>query len=279
MKNKKTAKIVVLAGQSNAVGVGHTKCLRGHFSGEKIAEYRKGYEKIKINYYSHDKKSQGFVTTTVNCTEKSKDTVGPELGMAEFFSEKYPDEEIFIVKCAFGGTTLFGDWLSTSSGAKYSYEETKDCSVDGEKKTGWCYNELVKILGDSIDHLTEQGKKPKIYGFCWMQGESDSFAPETVEGYPARYENLLSDIKSRFEKYFDGCIYVDAGISEQWPYAKQMNEFKRKYAKDREDHRFIDTVGAGLTTEYEPIEEPDVAHYDSDSVIKLGKMFAAEIEL
>ena len=71
----KRADIIILAGQSNAVGVGHTKCLKRHFSDEKIKEYFDGYENVKINYYSHDKKSNGFVKTTVNCTEISKDTV------------------------------------------------------------------------------------------------------------------------------------------------------------------------------------------------------------
>ena len=33
------ADIVILAGQSNAVGVGHLKCLSKHFSEEKIKEF------------------------------------------------------------------------------------------------------------------------------------------------------------------------------------------------------------------------------------------------
>ena len=83
----KKADVIILAGQSNAVGVGFCKYLPKHFSDEKAEEYRKGYEDIKINYFSHDKKSDGFVPVTFGCTELTKDTFGPELGMAEYMTE------------------------------------------------------------------------------------------------------------------------------------------------------------------------------------------------
>lgn len=54
----KKATVIVLAGQSNAVGVGHVSCLPRHFSEEKIREYEVGYRRVQINYYSHDKKKQ-----------------------------------------------------------------------------------------------------------------------------------------------------------------------------------------------------------------------------
>lgn len=119
------AKIIVLSGQSNAVGVGHTKCLKRSFTDTKIKEYLNGYENIKINYYSHDKKSVGFTTTTTNCTELHKDTVGPELGIAEYLSTNFPDEEYFIVKFTMGGASLMRDFLSPSSGGYYNIKEFK----------------------------------------------------------------------------------------------------------------------------------------------------------
>lgn len=275
---KKIAKIVILAGQSNAVGVGHISCLPLHFSSEKIAEYEQGYDKIMINYYSHDKRSDGFVPTGMGCTEKNKRTVGPELGMAEYFSEKYPNEDIFIVKCAFGGTAICsGDWLSPSNADIGDYESTKHSRIGGIRERGWCYNELIHVLRESIDILEGKGYEPKFCGFCWMQGESDAFSPETAAAYIGKYDRLLGDIVSNFKVYFEDCIFIDAAISERWPYAKQINIDKKGYAEAQLCRRYVDTVAAGLTTEQEPIEEPDVAHYDSDSVIMLGKLFASEI--
>ena len=283
----KQAKIVILAGQSNAVGVGHVKCLPKHFSAEKIKEYYEGYENVKINYYSHDKKSNGFVPVTVGCTEISKDTVGPEVGMAEYFCEKYPAEEVFIVKCAFGGSCLWRDWISPSSGDGYD----KDAYADQHEhiirameqglaiRAGWCYNELVKILGESISYLESQGYEPKIRGFCWMQGECDAFIPEQVAEYERRYDNLLCDLNESFAEYFDNCIYVEGGISEVWACYKEMNELKKNHAAKNKNTFYIDTIGYGLTTLYEPEEEPDTYHYDSDCIIKLGKLFAEKLEI
>lgn len=42
--NMKKAKIIVLSGQSNAVGVGYTKYLKRSFSDGKIKEYYDGYK-------------------------------------------------------------------------------------------------------------------------------------------------------------------------------------------------------------------------------------------
>lgn len=274
----KKAKIVILAGQSNAVGVGFRKYLPDHFSNETVEEYNNGYENIPINYFSHDKKSDGFVKTGVNCTEISKDTIGPELSMAEYFSKEYTNENIFIVKCAYGGTNLNDEWCSPSSKTICTPEETEICSINGERKTGWCYNNLIKILRESIEILESKGYEPLVYGFCWMQGESDAFSIETVNKYAWMYQNLLNDVKNEFSGYFaPDCTFVDAGISEIWPLYREMNEVKKHLAKENENFRFIDTIAEGLTTTNEPHEEPDTYHYDVDSVIKLGRLFAQNI--
>ncbi|MBE6548318.1 MAG: sialate O-acetylesterase [Ruminococcaceae bacterium] len=281
----KQAKIIILAGQSNMVGVGHLKCLPKHFSPEKIKEYYDGYPSIQINYFSHDKKSDGFVKTTVGCTEISKDTLGPEVGMAEYFTQKYPGEEIFFVKCAFGGSNLFNDWMSPSSGGRYdaeAYYDNRVCAPEGAEayiRAGWCYNELIKILGESIQILKDKGYEPIVKAFCWMQGEGDADIMPHVEEYERKYSNLISDMLSEFGEYFEGCVYVDGGISDMWALYNEINQIKQLHAQNNRNSFYVDTIGAGLTTAYEPEEEPDTAHYDCDCVIKLGRLFAEKIEL
>ena len=283
----KKANIIVLAGQSNAVGVGHFSCLPKHFSPERIQKWCDGYDNILINYFSHDKKSDGFVKTTVGCTEVSKKTIGPELGIAEALDQRYPGQEFFIVKCAFGGMTLFRDFLSPSGGKEYdplSYADQKEniiCNYNtGEPvRAGWCYNELVKILWESIAALQANGYEPAIRAFCWMQGESDTATEEIMDGYVRRYDAMLRDFKAEFCKYLDRCVYIDAGISETWGGHYRLNALKKEYADRRADCVYIDTIAAGLTVGNEPDGEPDIAHYDSDSVIRLGHLFAEEIKI
>lgn len=280
----KDAKIIILAGQSNAVGVGWIKYLPKTFEREEIDRFKQGYEKILISYTSHDVKSEGFVKTRVNCTERTKDTLGPEVGIARKLTEKYPDEEFFIVKCAVGGVNMHYDWRSPSSGVPYEAEKNavlpRSVTDSSVRFPGWCYNEMVKRLTLSIDELESWGYAPRIIAFCWMQGESDAGSPQRFEPYIERYDGFLRDLRETFSGYFDEkCVYVDAGISQRFTNYEGMNERKRQYAAEHVNHYFIDTVAKGLTTLNEPEEAPDTAHYDCASTVALGELFAEKIEL
>ena len=258
--------------------MGFTKYLPLHFDGVTVEKFRSGYENVLINYFSHDKKSNEFVKTTVNCTEIHKDTLGPEIGIAKTISDRYPNERFFIVKCAFGGTNLYHDWLSPSNGEPYSpTARAEHFPADKERlQAGWAYNELTLLLRDSIALLQADGYEPQIRAFYWMQGESDATAMRHVENYAARFDRLLSDFSTKFSPYLANCIYADGAISEVWRYYRELNAVKQAYAQ-KNGVRFIDTVAAGLTTAFEPTEAPDTAHYDSTSVVKLGELFAQEL--
>ncbi len=273
----KKATVIVLAGQSNAVGVGHAEYLEEHFGREATERWRSGFENVSINYFSHNMKSGGFVPTAVGMAERGRDTFGPEIGIADLLDERFPGETFYIVKCAFGGMSLFCDWLSPSGGqglydpdARYFY----GIIATQERPCGWCFNELVKILKESIEALEDEGLEPDIRAFMWMQGESDACEPEHAGKYIGLYDALLSDLKSRFGGYMKNCVFTDAGISGIWKYFREINEAKRAYASESPDRRYIDTIGAGLTTLNEPHGAPDIYHYDSDSTIKLGRLFA-----
>ena len=275
----KKANIVILAGQSNAVGVGHSEYLPRHFSAAKVEEYKNGYENVKINYFSHGKRSDGFVKTEIGCTEPGKTTIGPELSMAESFTER-GDENVFIVKCAFGATNLYEEWLSPSGAQLDGYEASRAHFVHGGERTGWCYAELIKILRESIEILEGEGYEPHIRAFCWMQGESDAFDTSLVDTYMERYDVMIKDLRADFAPYFDAdCRFIDAGINATFKLWRELNEKKAEYAQGRENFFFIDTIGEGLTTCHEPEGEVDPYHYDSDSVIKLGKLFAENVKI
>ncbi len=271
----KKAKIIVLAGQSNAVGVGWVDYLPRHFDSDTVAGFMSGYQNVLINYFSHDKKSGGFVPVSFGCTEVSKNTFGPEVGIAQTLDRKYPGEEFFIVKCAFGGTNLFHDWLPPS--CKGDYDELARAEGEHCRAAGWCYNELVDIMRESIAELKNKQYLPEIIAFCWMQGESDADTQEHVSGYSARYETMLSDFAADFGCYYNNCVFVDGGISEIWPLYREINEVKKNLAKKANNRFYIDTVAQGLTTQNEPQPDVDTAHYDSDCTVKLGNLFAERI--
>ena len=67
-------------------------CRLGRLSAEAlypdtVARFMSGYKNVLINYFSHDKKSDGFVPVSVGCTEVSKNTIGPEVDIAHYDSD------------------------------------------------------------------------------------------------------------------------------------------------------------------------------------------------
>lgn len=269
--------MILLSGQSNAVGVGHIKYMPKYFDEETISTFRTGYEKILIHYISHDIENVGFEPVKVNQAEKNKDTLGPEVGIAKKLTEKYPDEQFFIIKCAFGGSDMNMGWRSPSSGAPYdpdlTVEYAKAINDPRFRSLGWCYHEQIRAIDGGFASLRDMGYELEIVAFCWMQGESDSGNPVCLEPYIDRYDCLLSDLRERYAPAFENCTYIDAGISERWANYESMNANKKAYA-EKMGYKFIDTVAEGFTTKYEPEENPDTAHYDLNCVVRLGELFA-----
>ncbi len=280
-----TANVVILAGQSNAVGVGYTRYLPLHFAEDKVQEYKNGYPNVQIYYYSHDQKSDGFVPVKTGCSEKNKDTFGPDLGIADYFCGKHPNDKLFILKCAVGGTNLWFDWCSPSRGDGYDpdagthyVEEVGLWQSKKPRGAGWLYNQFVQTVTEGLEQIKAQGYTPQIKGFCWMQGESDAVS-ERCEAYGHNYACLMQDVWQTFGTYMQGCIFADAAIGKRWECDEQINAFKKQYAESHPNCKFVDTVAAGLTVHNEPPEKPDTAHYDSNCVIQLGHLFAEAIEL
>ncbi len=95
-KELKPIDVVVISGQSNAVGCTFTKCIKRSIGSSKETEYMRGYEGIKIAYdcwtkdvkadnsfyfFSQNKsKDDGFVKVMLG-QGNSLSTFGPEIGL------------------------------------------------------------------------------------------------------------------------------------------------------------------------------------------------------
>ena len=255
--------VILLGGQSNASGCSLDAYLRRNVTEEKYAEYQNGYDNVYINYLSGLNMSNGFVKCATAQGEAGG-YFGPELGMAEKLHEMYPDETIFIIKCAWGGTNLYSQWLSPSS----------------KGKVGSLYKQFVAYVETSLKYLASKNYNIKIEGMCWMQGESDAFQVEAASNYGTHLENFIEDIRRKFSKYAadDGIAFVDAYIAENpayWVYYEMVNNGKREVAERSPLNVVVDT--SMLVCTGEPVENPDIPHYDSLSEIKLGYMFAEQV--
>ena len=259
----KRVSVILLGGQSNASGCSLDEYLQKNVTPEKYDEYSGGYDNVYINYLSGKNMSGGFVKCSTLQGEL-EGSFGPELGLAEKLHELYPDETFFIIKCAWGATDLFEQWLSPSS--------------DG--KTGKLYKHFTTFVKSSMDYLISKNYDARIEAMCWMQGESDSFSTDAALGYGEHLTNLITDIRKKFRKHAaeDGIAFVDAYIADNpvyWVYCDMVNECKTEVAASSPLNTVIDT--STLITTEEPADKPDIPHYDSLSEIKLGHLFAEAV--
>ena len=258
------ATVILLGGQSNASGCSRDDYLQKNVSEEKYAEYKNGYDNVYINYLSGAKMSGAFVKCATLQGEMDG-CFGPELGIAEKLHETYPDRTFFIIKCAWGGTNLFEQWLSPSSIGR----------------VGKLYTQFVDFVETSIQYLESKNYNVKIEAMCWMQGESDSFSVRNANGYEKHLNNFIKDIRRKFKGYAsnDGIAFVDAYIADNpvyWVHCDLVNASKKRVADSSPVNALVDTISHGLTCEKEPEGAPDMAHYDSLSGLKLGNLFAEE---
>lgn len=258
--NGERVKVILLMGQSNATGVGHVQYLQQNTTPEQYAKYESGFDSVLINYSvdNNTNSSNGeFVSVDLECSINST-VFGPEVGMAEKFSQAWGDEKVIILKYTYSGTSLYSQWLAK-----------------GER--GSIYQAMHQFVDTYMQALRNQGYDARLGAVCWMQGESDAIVPHVANRYYQAQSNFVSFLREDFAEYAEegGICFIDAGISNSvyWPLHVTVNEAKKRMASDSDLNYYFSTVDAKLTYNQEPAETPDLAHYDSLSTLKLGHLF------
>lgn len=257
------AHIILLMGQSNMVGRAQVKYLEQTATAKELAEYKAGYENIQIYYHIDHKNTDptniasDFVPVTLG---QGSTTVqfGPEVGLAEYLNKAFPGEKFYLIKCAWSGSGIANNYTAGN----------------------WLYQEVLARTNIGIRKLKNAGLDPEIFAFCWMQGETDAMNKAQADAYLANMTDLFNRWLPIYKKYAapKGIAFIDAGISNvsQWTYYKTVNDAKVTYQTQGTNRYYIDTIAAGLTTLY---ENNDTSHYDSQSKIKLGRLFGEKIEM
>jgi hypothetical protein len=109
------------------------------------------------------------------------DTFGPELSFGAKIHEMYPNDEIYIVKFAIGGTNLGYQWNP-------AYKNNADS----------LYKRLTARVNAAMSDLTASGKNPTVAGMCWMQGEDDSTNGTYAAAYADNLTNLVTSARADF---------------------------------------------------------------------------------
>lgn len=173
---------------------------------------------------------------------------GPEVGLARTLAVE-SNTKIAVVKVAFSGTSLDGDYNSRDLG-----------------RSGACYRSLVEEINQAIRSLRSKGFAPRVRAIAWVQGESDCRAVE-AERYRDRLETIIVDLRKDLGS---PSAYFVAGFNTMIngadnPFTHQVVAAQRSIAQEIPHCLYVDTAGLSLANRY---------HYDAPGIFALGCRFA-----
>lgn len=266
--DKSFVDVIILAGQSNAVGCALNESLNKYISEQEKSLYTNGIDHVYINCNEEHGAKYGFKPLTYGFGA-SINNFGPEIGLGKtIYDIENRSRDTYIIKYAVGAMSLHSDFTSPSYNGV----------------VGPCYYKLINHCYKSLYDLKQLGLNPVVKSFCWAQGGSD------CKNYAKEYYNLekcfFQDIEYAFKDYTsDNCIqffdygaYLNCPLLENY---KQLNDSKIKVSKLKSNYHYIDSIENNLTCGTEPSilgsSENDPIHLDSKSIFKLGQLFAQGI--
>jgi alpha-galactosidase len=224
-------KVYILAGQSNMEGHAHVKTIEVMKDNPKTAAM---YKEIKdgdgfktadnawISYFTGGRNGNFEVNGKLTAgygsrpSAESGEKIGPEYTFG-LHMDKATTEPVLIIKTAWGGKSLYGDYRPPSAGA-YTFNEKELANLKSRGKLeetkkqraendGHYYRLMIghvkKVLADPGKYCSAYNAKDgyEIAGFAWFQGWNDmvnsGVYPDRGKpgGYQAYSDNLAHFIR------------------------------------------------------------------------------------
>jgi len=265
---KSPVKVFILAGQSNMQGQGVVEMNdpRDYNGGKGNLEYVMT-NSLLASRYTHLKDAKGKWTVrddvwvryktprqgllagglTVGYTGYGHGShIGPELQFGHLVGDFY-DNQVLLVKTAWGGKSLFADFRPPSSGGQ----------------VGPYYAQMLTEVREALDHLRNDfprydGGGYKIAGFVWMQGWNDMCNPQAIPEYDKNLVNLVKDLRAEFQ--LPDLPVVIGELGNGGPEARgNMAAFREAQKRGAQQ---IDNAAFVITHDFwrDPQESPNVNH-------------------
>ena len=200
-------KIFIMIGQSNMLGKGKIDPVETQGTLEYIVANDPGgdYQFLKnggdwvvrddVWIRDQDPVAGGL---TVGYGGEASGLIGPELGFGHHVGDIY-EQQVLIVKCAWGGKSLGNDFLPPSSGGG------SDLETMNAGDAGFYYQKVLSLVGEAIDNLGTYFPEYnpaggyEIAGICWHQGYNDRVTAPFSAAYEVNFANLIRDIRIDLE--------------------------------------------------------------------------------
>ncbi len=101
---------------------------------------------------------------------------GPEVSLGRHLADVLPND-IALLKFAFNGASLVGPW-----------------NPDGGATS--LYVQMLNRLNSAITDLVNEGHTVEVVGFFWMQGESDALNEDAANAYQENLTNFIARLRA-----------------------------------------------------------------------------------
>lgn len=166
--SRAATKVFLLAGQSNMGGCGMSAELVG-----TLAKY--SGQQPNVNFWN----SGGTQWAPLSSTFGGNSSFGPEVSFGYQMHAAFPNDDIYLVKWSYGGTSLYSDWKPGDGG-------------------GWCYQTFMSIAVAAIKNLDDAHLAPTVAGMLWMQGEHDTTNASFAEAYQTNLSGFIAAMRTDF---------------------------------------------------------------------------------
>ena len=246
--------IIIIAGQSNAVGCTSVNTLdenKRFYYAPHVYLYEEGNF---ADYYT--KRIIKGITCNLGNTDFQ---MGIEYGIGYILNRAFPKTTIGLIRYAFGGTTLYNHWKTDYVGVP-----------EGREDYGTCYYHFKKAIENGLAAYERSGYNPVIKGMVWMQGETDAVDKKKADCYKENLEVLLKNFRD-FLKIPDLKIIIGeiATQAPSAPYSNQIRRIQRAVCDENADNIFLSTKGIKIGH--------DTYHFDGNEDFVLGKRFGKKI--
>lgn len=232
-----TADVVVLAGQSNAVGYGLTAADLPPGAGAPDPE---------VLIWQDDRFAPLKAGTNTG-TPRQPGTWGPEVGFARAWRAAHPGRRLYLVKYARGSTSL-----------------AQGPGRDWSPATGELFAEASAEVEQAKTALAAQGLQPRLVGVLWLQGEADAADPAMAAAYGRNLTDLIATVRRRWAA--EDAVVVLAKIPDWGGQAQEVRAAQA--AVDAADALTVSVDAQGLPM------QPDGLHIAADGQLRLGEAMA-----
>lgn len=233
--------VFVIAGQSNAAGVGDTTSAISSVDRTDTLYYRGGKDGTTFVAGSMDEMVVG-------------NKIGPEVGFIDNFTST---NKIAIVKWAFGGTSLNSEWLTSG---------------------GWAWEGFKDTIDDARSQLLGLNYEPTFKGIIWFQGESDSENSTRANAYAQNLSSLMGAMRTYLSNVNIPLVIagIDSSDHPSYPYTTTVRDAQIAFANTQDHTAFVDASAYEMKADNIHFSAQGQLDFGATAAEEMTKLIAAQ---